>query len=134
MQGGVATVSKLSIIGPLNLDVYCFFSKLLHLHSLIFVPLYPHLHGFVANINSVLHGYLTLLLFLVINISLSSIGFLKASNVFLSNSNNSSKNKIPLCANVIAPGFGLFPPPIKIVRSEERRVGKECRSRWSPYH
>ena len=23
---------------------------------------------------------------------------------------------------------------ICIVRSEERRVGKECRSRWSPYH
>ena len=23
---------------------------------------------------------------------------------------------------------------IKISRSEERRVGKECRSRWSPYH
>src|SRR2546430_11015005 len=22
----------------------------------------------------------------------------------------------------------------KISRSEERRVGKECRSRWSPYH
>ena len=22
----------------------------------------------------------------------------------------------------------------KIDRSEERRVGKECRSRWSPYH
>ena len=22
----------------------------------------------------------------------------------------------------------------KIERSEERRVGKECRSRWSPYH
>ena len=21
-----------------------------------------------------------------------------------------------------------------IIRSEERRVGKECRSRWSPYH
>src|SRR2546430_1642376 len=27
------------------------------------------------------------------------------------------------CANLIPP-----------VRSEERRVGKECRSRWSPYH
>ena len=24
--------------------------------------------------------------------------------------------------------------PKKIYRSEERRVGKECRSRWSPYH
>ena len=23
---------------------------------------------------------------------------------------------------------------MKILRSEERRVGKECRSRWSPYH
>ena len=23
---------------------------------------------------------------------------------------------------------------IPIMRSEERRVGKECRSRWSPYH
>ena len=23
---------------------------------------------------------------------------------------------------------------IKPYRSEERRVGKECRSRWSPYH
>ena len=23
---------------------------------------------------------------------------------------------------------------IKSSRSEERRVGKECRSRWSPYH
>src|ERR1051326_547815 len=28
------------------------------------------------------------------------------------------------------------PPPVQAVynRSEERRVGKECRSRWSPYH
>src|SRR2546426_795474 len=25
-------------------------------------------------------------------------------------------------------------PPINDIRSEERRVGKECRSRWSPYH
>ena len=23
---------------------------------------------------------------------------------------------------------------IRTIRSEERRVGKECRSRWSPYH
>ena len=23
---------------------------------------------------------------------------------------------------------------IEVNRSEERRVGKECRSRWSPYH
>ena len=28
---------------------------------------------------------------------------------------------------------GLFPRG-ELSRSEERRVGKECRSRWSPYH
>src|SRR3989441_11372891 len=27
-----------------------------------------------------------------------------------------------------------FAEPPAGVRSEERRVGKECRSRWSPYH
>ena len=31
---------------------------------------------------------------------------------------------------------GLIETPYKnaSIRSEERRVGKECRSRWSPYH
>jgi len=28
----------------------------------------------------------------------------------------------------------LFNLPAVFIRSEERRVGKECRSRWSPYH
>ena len=27
-----------------------------------------------------------------------------------------------------------FPDQTNVRRSEERRVGKECRSRWSPYH
>ncbi len=29
---------------------------------------------------------------------------------------------------------GLFGIEGELARSEERRVGKECRSRWSPYH
>src|SRR3712207_9258953 len=28
----------------------------------------------------------------------------------------------------------VFDVPYEEIRSEERRVGKECRSRWSPYH
>ena len=28
-------------------------------------------------------------------------------------------------------GVGIL---VDLLRSEERRVGKECRSRWSPYH
>ena len=30
--------------------------------------------------------------------------------------------------------LNLLPLPMVAPRSEERRVGKECRSRWSPYH
>src|SRR2546429_5581689 len=32
------------------------------------------------------------------------------------------------------PGAHLPSTPFNRYRSEERRVGKECRSRWSPYH
>src|SRR6266446_9884062 len=30
--------------------------------------------------------------------------------------------------------FKNHPRAARLARSEERRVGKECRSRWSPYH
>ena len=30
--------------------------------------------------------------------------------------------------------MGTSGPSLDVWRSEERRVGKECRSRWSPYH
>src|SRR5258708_1474415 len=48
--------------------------------------------------------------------------------------------KSPLKYWMIAVSFAIFGPydwaariPVAL-RSEERRVGKECRSRWSPYH
>src|SRR3712207_9047701 len=37
----------------------------------------------------------------------------------------------PSVAGVLA---AYFPRAVRERRSEERRVGKECRSRWSPYH
>ena len=36
--------------------------------------------------------------------------------------------------NYIADGTVIGEDPKAVLRSEERRVGKECRSRWSPYH
>ena len=42
--------------------------------------------------------------------------------------------------NVVGPTTAPIPEPSTLLllgsglRSEERRVGKECRSRWSPYH
>ena len=34
----------------------------------------------------------------------------------------------------ISVNFSYYRLPEVLTRSEERRVGKECRSRWSPYH
>ena len=34
----------------------------------------------------------------------------------------------------LAAGLDARPWRLPLSRSEERRVGKECRSRWSPYH
>src|SRR5258708_36626702 len=39
----------------------------------------------------------------------------------------------PLIVAALVPGVGPI-TAIGLLRSEERRVGKECRSRWSPYH
>ena len=35
---------------------------------------------------------------------------------------------------VALPGVAEKKREARGIRSEERRVGKECRSRWSPYH
>ena len=45
----------------------------------------------------------------------------------------SEGNKIHNGRNEVSDNSG-FNPSYEIMRSEERRVGKECRSRWSQYH
>ena len=41
---------------------------------------------------------------------------------------------IALAAPLLAPYDPLEATMKNAYKSEERRVGKECRSRWSPYH
>src|SRR3989449_9362683 len=44
-------------------------------------------------------------------------------------------NWLVVTARCAATGANVWTTgPMLRVRSEERRVGKECRSRWSPYH
>ena len=43
--------------------------------------------------------------------------------------NEEFKNTADLLASILCKAVS-----VQIKRSEERRVGKECRSRWSPYH
>ena len=45
------------------------------------------------------------------------------------------RNRDPLTTNLVVADKSRTEKTICLaVRSEERRVGKECRSRWSPYH
>ena len=37
-------------------------------------------------------------------------------------------------ARIVCCALALYVWLVSHLRSEERRVGKECRSRWSPYH
>ena len=42
--------------------------------------------------------------------------------------------KAGIAAKLTSLGFDSKGGVAENLRSEERRVGKECRSRWSPYH
>ena len=44
------------------------------------------------------------------------------------------KDKFVGICKVGEKGQIVIPAQARKMRSEERRVGKECRSRWSPYH
>ena len=52
-------------------------------------------------------------------------------NIFEVNETNKMIEQENLDVRTITMGISLLDC---IDRSEERRVGKECRSRWSPYH
>ena len=54
---------------------------------------------------------------------------------FETNLNNLDVSKVLYGFQGLDPGSDKLPEGVHYVRrSEERRVGKECRSRWSPYH
>src|SRR3712207_8082014 len=64
---------------------------------------------------------------------------LRVSNATTQRSSSDSFSGLPVPSDIAgsrpseqfgSPGGSVVMP----IRSEERRVGKECRSRWSPYH
>src|SRR3712207_9234253 len=60
-------------------------------------------------------------------------GFATGTYPFLKSVDPATFVKV-LAYSEIAVGTALLTPFVPTARSEERRVGKECRSRWSPYH
>src|SRR2546422_11394382 len=57
---------------------------------------------------------------------LDGIGSTEMCHTFIANRRGQVR---PGSSGTVVPGYDA-----RVVRSEERRVGKECRSRWSPYH
>src|SRR3712207_9504111 len=88
-------------------------------------------------------GLIILLSTILYLIFVSSIFYTIALHLFQNEILN--KNKFRGVFLILLAIFGLFwivpldmiyfiPLDSALFRSEERRVGKECRSRWSPYH
>ena len=68
---------------------------------------------------------------------LSSVGFeTKRFNALISQKISESNKNVSLKLQKIKFKFDIknIKLYLETKRSEERRVGKECRSRWSPYH
>ena len=56
----------------------------------------------------------------------------QVDKIFFAAASAADKMRLPLAKMAVEEtGMGVVEDK---VRSEERRVGKECRSRWSPYH
>ena len=62
-------------------------------------------------------------------ITISSLAILAAASFTTYNFYTKSPDQKSAGENIVANYKGGY-----VTRSEERRVGKECRSRWSPYH
>ena len=55
-------------------------------------------------------------------------------SIYFKNGNSESIRLIPDSSLFLSIKFDSYGTCWTYTRSEERRVGKECRSRWSPYH
>ena len=65
------------------------------------------------------------------------IAALDLDGTLLSRENTVTPATRQAIADAVARGVVVLPATgraLANLRSEERRVGKECRSRWSPYH
>ena len=78
----------------------------------------------------------------LMNMAFEAIG-LKREEVYIANivkcrppgNRNPQDDEANACLDYLRNQVILVKPKIIVLlRSEERRVGKECRSRWSPYH
>ena len=60
--------------------------------------------------------------------------YLKNEKIYFNISHSNGTIVLVISDKEIGVDVEYFVYKESVVRSEERRVGKECRSRWSPYH
>ena len=65
---------------------------------------------------------------------LKTIYLLLCCTLALAACSDDDENSAPGALSITTPAYTNVGYNKATLRSEERRVGKECRSRWSPYH
>ena len=71
---------------------------------------------------------------IIVSIAILAIIVLPFLNAFVTATKTNVKAKNEMNATHLATNIMEGIEKNSMKRSEERRVGKECRSRWSPYH
>src|SRR5690348_738857 len=103
-------------------------------------PVVPEANGFVIELEQ-FSGPLDLLLHLIREdeLDITDLPIAKIADQFLAVIGdlglNQAADYLEMAARLLRiKAQMLLPRRLSDDRSEERRVGKECRSRWSPYH
>ncbi|OPY06194.1 MAG: hypothetical protein A4E67_01597 [Syntrophaceae bacterium PtaB.Bin038] len=97
--------------GPETLARYCLTCWALHRQLLRASARYPQGQGFMAATSMNRDGKVAVTTERVIVTCPSSRGCRRTSSTLRLNSGSSSRNSTPLCARLISPGFGVWPPP-----------------------
>src|SRR3712207_9561528 len=90
---------------------------------------FAHAFALIAGLDSELLGIVLLSLRVSLTATLIAFAIGAPLGAALAVSRFPGRGALLVMVNAL---LGL--PPVVVGRSEERRVGKECRSRWSPYH
>ena len=119
---------------PTSIISVVIFAAFLGIAALQLLKDEPEKGSKVLNAIDTLQAWVMRLVRLVMKLTPYGVLLDKGSYTFTASSKTDTGTRRITQACRVSMALRILPPFSGSSRSEERRVGKECRSRWSPYH